>query len=340
MKLITIAIPAYNMEKYLSRCLNSLLDKTIIDFIEIIIINDGSKDNTITIANDYKSKYSECIKVIDKENGGWGSGINAAIRNANGKYFKILDADDWFDSENFVTFISELSKLNVDLILTPYVLDFIHKGKKKKIQFKNVEYNNIYTKSSLGGLNWGHKWFELPTITYRTEILKKNNITISECFYSDIEYDYLPLKYINSFIFCNLEIYHYYIGREGQSVSPEGVTKHYNDHLYICKKLLSYYNNINNVSDLQYITILKRIVIEKTIQNYIALMKFYIDRKKYIPLLYEFDNYIKEYNLELYKEVGENCRLYGLKPIKLWRKFDYNIYRSFLYKVLLTIKNK
>ena len=98
-KLFTIAVPAYNMELYLKRCLDSILLPKLQNSLEVILINDGSKDNTLSIARHYEKQYPEMLKVIDKTNGGWGSAINCEIQEATGKYFKILDADDWFDSK-------------------------------------------------------------------------------------------------------------------------------------------------------------------------------------------------------------------------------------------------
>ena len=108
MKILSIAIPVYNTEKYIKRCMDSILLKEIIDDIEIILVNDGSKDNSINIMNEYKDSYPQSVVVIDKENGGHGSTINAALTVASGKYFRVLDSDDWFDSIDFITFVKNL----------------------------------------------------------------------------------------------------------------------------------------------------------------------------------------------------------------------------------------
>lgn len=333
-KVLTIAIAAYNMEQYLSRCLESLVCIKNIDDVEILIINDGSKDTTLQIARKYESLYPLSVKAIDKPNGGWGSVVNLAIMRATGKYFKLLDADDWYESDPFGEFVSCLSAVSCDLVLTPYVLEYVELGKKKPVLFQNIDFGQIYDYNQLGRLRWGKDWFDLPSITYRTEILQKNHITIAECFYADIEYDYLPLRHIKNFIFLDLLIYRYFIGRVGQSVSREGSTRHYPDHLKITRRVIEYYNTQSQEgTDDIYLEIVKRIAKAKICHNYVVLLRYYLDRIEAGRLLLEFDNYLQGANAELYNEVENNLGILGLRPIKLWRKYSYNIYQSFFYKL-------
>ena len=154
-KVLTIAIAAYNMEQYLSRCLDSLVCINNLDDVEILIINDGSVDATLQIAQKYESLYPLSVKAIDKPNGGWGSVVNLAIMEATGKYFKLLDADDWYESIPFSEFVSYLSTVSCDLVLTPYVLEYIELGKKKPILFQNIEFNKTYDYSQLVQLGGG-----------------------------------------------------------------------------------------------------------------------------------------------------------------------------------------
>ena len=106
MKLLSFVVPSYNSEKYLNKCVDSLLKGG--EDVEIIIVNDGSKDNTIKIAREYEEKYPSIIKVVDKENGGHGSGINSGLEVATGLYFKCVDSDDWVDEDA----LKKLKKLN------------------------------------------------------------------------------------------------------------------------------------------------------------------------------------------------------------------------------------
>ena len=122
-KILTIVIPTYNMESYLRKCLDSLIidDKDLFERLEVLVINDGSKDASSAIAHEYQDKYPHVIRVIDKENGHYGSCVNQGLKEASGVYFRILDADDWFDTETFTNFISLLLTLDVDLVVTDFI---------------------------------------------------------------------------------------------------------------------------------------------------------------------------------------------------------------------------
>ena len=99
MKYISFAIPCYNSEEYMEKCIRSLL--TSGEDVEIIIVNDGSKDKTSEIAHAYREKYPNIIKVVDKENGGHGDAVNSGLSSATGKYFKVVDSDDWVDKKAY-----------------------------------------------------------------------------------------------------------------------------------------------------------------------------------------------------------------------------------------------
>ena len=129
MKVISIAIPTYNMEQWLNRCLDSVVIPEIIDKVEIIVVNDGSRDRSSEIAHSYADRYPDSVIVIDKENGNYGSCVNRALGIATGKYFRILDADDWFDRNGFIGYVNQLESLTVDVVVTHYVKEFV--GRKK-----------------------------------------------------------------------------------------------------------------------------------------------------------------------------------------------------------------
>ena len=333
-KILTVGIAAYNMELYLSRCLDSLVCIGNLNDVEILIVNDGSTDATLQIAQEYESLYSQSVKVIDKPNDGWGSVVNLVIQEATGKYFRLLDADDWYESDSFSEFVSRLSAISSDLVLSPYMLEYVEIGKKRLVPFQNVEFGKIYDYSQLIQLSWGKDWFDLPSITYRTEILQKNHIAIAECFYADIEYDYLPLRYVKNFVFLDLSIYRYFIGRARQSVSREGSTRHYPDHLKITRRVIEYFNiQRQEGTDEVYLEIVKRIAKAKICQNYVVLLSYYLERVEADKLLLDFDAYLQEANVELYNEVEKGLGIPGIYPIRLWRRYKYNIYQSLLYKL-------
>ena len=119
--ILTIAIPAYNVAPYIEQTVSSLVSSKYQNHIEIIIVNDGSSDSTAEVIEKIAKKHS-CVKIINKTNGGHGSSINAGLENAAGKYFRLLDGDDWFDTNEFDQFIEKLLSENADLVLTDYFL--------------------------------------------------------------------------------------------------------------------------------------------------------------------------------------------------------------------------
>ena len=148
-KLLTIVIPTYNMQNYLHRCLDSLLlpDKQM-EQLEVLVINDGSKDKSSTIAHEYEAKYPNTFRVIDKENGNYGSCVNRGLKEATGKYIKVLDADDWFDTMNFEKYISFLAKTDADLVLSDFDYVYNHLTARRFIKFSCYGEDNIFQYSS------------------------------------------------------------------------------------------------------------------------------------------------------------------------------------------------
>jgi glycosyltransferase involved in cell wall biosynthesis len=331
-KILTISIAAYNMQDYLARCLDSLIAPEVMNDTEVLIINDGSKDNTLKIAQEYEKKYPNTFKAIDKPNGGHGSTINKGIELATGKYFRLLDADDWFDTSEFVKLVKTLRNTNCDIILNQHSHEYVYNKITIPQLFKNVEFGKIYTLSE--PISVGRAWFELATSNYRTSILQENNIRISECFYCDIEYSAYPLKFVNTVMFLDLHVYKYFIGREGQSISSVSITKHYQDHLRITKNIIEWYKVNLNEENLAKKDIYHKMLIQKTSSNYIALMLHYSDRKQARKLLKEYDDYLKEQGKEIYNITGSSIKMYGLKPIAIWRCVRLNIYKTQCYHLM------
>lgn len=240
-KILTISIAAYNVQETIERALDSLLDPRVNDVLEIFVVDDGGKDETLTIAKRYAELYPNTVFPIHKENGGYGSTINASLARATGKYFKQLDGDDWFLKENFVEFIDVLKKTDVDCVISE-VADFYAGSEKQEIKeahpniteglhsFADTEFSSVIT---------------MHGSAIKTEILQNNNIHIIEkCFYSDTELVVLPMPYLNTFYMFKKAVYVYYIGAEGQSMSLSGIEKHYPDHEKVYWELVEAYNTI------------------------------------------------------------------------------------------------
>lgn len=239
MKLITFVIPCYNSESYMERAIDSLLKEK--NDIEIIIVNDGSTDDTLKIAKSYEKKYGESIKVIDKENGGHGSGVNAGLKIATGKYFKVVDSDDWVDAASLKEVIKTLKKIDVDMMIVNYVYEKF--GEQKEINYKNtLPENEIFTWDSVGKFKIS-KYLLMHSVIYKTSILKRIKLQLPEhTFYVDNIFVYYPLPSIKTMYYLNVPFYRYYIGREDQSVNERVMIKRIDQQLKVTKMMIDFFD--------------------------------------------------------------------------------------------------
>jgi glycosyltransferase involved in cell wall biosynthesis len=224
------------MEKYLDRSVGSLLVPEVLDKLEIIIVNDGSKDRTLEIANGYKAKYPQSVIVIDKPNGHYGSTVNAALKIATGKYFRILDADDWFNSDALAEFVNKLDTIEVDCIYTHFTS--IYEDKHVLSLLVNVEYNKIF---DLSRYEISNRCLHMHCLTYRRSLLTEIGYTQTEgiC-YTDTEYVYMPLIQAKNICHLDLNVYQYFIGRDDQSMSKESLAKNYAQFLVLLDRMIDF----------------------------------------------------------------------------------------------------
>lgn len=243
-KLLTVVIPAYNAEPFLARCLDSMLKTEYRNATQLLVVNDGSKDRTGKIAEQYASQYSDIVTVIHKENGGHGSGINTGIKNATGKYFKVVDSDDWVEPENYHCFLQKLQEVDCDLIATPFTCVYQKDGQTIRRQVRDIEGRKKLNPGKILDFRTYadklhvrmHQW------TIRTEILKEHNITLTEhSFYVDMQYILYPVPWINTFCIMDEPVYCYRLGDEGQSVAVKNMQKNREQHKNVLCSLVDFY---------------------------------------------------------------------------------------------------
>lgn len=224
-KILSIIIPTYNMENFLIKCLDSLIIKDNFEKIEVWIVNDGSKDKSSYIAHSYENLYPNVFKVIDKVNGNYGSCINEALPKCTGKYVKVLDADDWFDKENLNRFVSDLLVYDVDLIITSIVIENEKTKKGKERMIKVPNYFTVFSfKKMINSPNFFN--IQMHYIAYRTEIFHKISYFQTEGIsYTDQEWIFSPMSLVKTFIVFPYAVYHYLLGREGQTLDPKVFSK-------------------------------------------------------------------------------------------------------------------
>lgn len=245
-KILTISVAAYNVEKFLNKTLTSLIVKNS-KYIEVLVVNDGSKDNTLFIAKQFENKYPEIFRIIDKKNAGHGSTINAGISNASGKYFCVLDGDDWFNSEGFNKYIDSIKRLNSDLIVSNYTEIFDGDGKKRRHEINGVEKFIEYNFDDVANGNR----FGLANMAIKTSILKENKIKIAEnSYYVDMQYIIFPIPFVNTVTFTGIDLYQYRVGQQTQSVSVENLIKNSNSHEKITNSLIEFAYKCNTYKNI------------------------------------------------------------------------------------------
>lgn len=242
-KLLTLVIPTYNMEKYLRRCLDSLIvpDEQM-QLLEVLIINDGSKDSSSKIAHEYQDKYPDTFKVIDKENGNYGSCINRGLKEAKGKYIKILDADDSFDPKVFSSYLYFLQNQDADLVVSNFIFIF-EDGKIGSRKSYNLGSDCINQKYDITiGKLFCKKNIQMHGIAYKTCLLRDMNYVQTEGIsYTDQEWSYTPMFRVRNVSYFSGYLYLYLIGRAGQTMDPSVFSKSINQNeICVIRKLKDY----------------------------------------------------------------------------------------------------
>lgn len=245
MKYISFAIPCYNSEEYMAHAIESILVGG--EDVEILIINDGSKDGTLKIAKEFEEKYPTIVRAIDKENGGHGDAVNAGLRNATGKYFKVVDSDDWVD-ENSLRKILELMHgweehdMEVDMLVSNYVYEKVGAPHKKVIHYRGVlPENQIFSWKDAGHFGIA-QYILMHSVIYRTDLLKLNQLELPKhTFYVDNIYVYYPLPYVKKIYYLDVNFYRYYIGREDQSVNEKVMIGRLDQQIFVTKTMIDMY---------------------------------------------------------------------------------------------------
>lgn len=235
MKYLTFTVPCYNSESYMRRCVDSLL--CFGKDAEIILIDDGSTDGTGEIADEYQNRFPDIVKTVHKENGGHGSGVNKGLEMAEGLYFKVVDSDDWLDPEACQKLLFRIRELcgggryefaeNIpDLFICNYVYDHLDEGSSRVMDYRNVfPDEKMCTWNSIGRFK-PSQYLIMHSLIFRTEVLRKSNVKLpGHTFYVDNLFSYQPLPYADNLYYMDIDLYHYYLGREDQSVNEKVLMK-------------------------------------------------------------------------------------------------------------------
>lgn len=233
-KILSVCVPTYNMESLLSRCLDSfVLDKETMSQLEIIVVNDGSKDKSLEIANQYHYDYPDTFVVIDKPNGNYGSCINAALKRATGTYFRICDADDTYDGNNLRQYIEYLRVCDTDVVISEYTVCRLDNSIVKTVSIPTAIAKNKY---SLDTFSFDKNCVSNSIVMHclcvkRQALLDNGYVQLEGISYTDTQFVFSSLLFSDTVSFIPLRIYNYYLGRDGQTMSTASLLKSYM-HLY------------------------------------------------------------------------------------------------------------
>ncbi len=244
MKLLTVAIPSYNSECYLSKCIESLLPGG--NDVEIIVVNDGSKDRTSEIGHEYEAKYPGIVKVIDKPNGGHGSAVNAGLAAASGLYYKVVDSDDWVKESAYLAVLDKLrefvgSSTVLDMMIFNYVYEKEGAKRKKVMRYNHaLPVNKVFGWNEVGHFRTG-KYMLMHSVIFRTKMLRECGINLPEhTFYVDNIFVWEPLPYVKNMYYMDVNFYRYYIGRDDQSVNEKVMIARIDQQLRVNKIMIDY----------------------------------------------------------------------------------------------------
>lgn len=305
MKLVSFIIPCYNSSSYMRHCIESILPGG--DDVEILIVNDGSnKDNTLEIAKEYEQKYPNICRAIDKENGGHGSTINIGLKEAKGLYIRVVDSDDWLSTDALRVLMSKIKEMNnknqnPDLYVTNFLYDKVGKTHKKTMNYrKALPKDKIITWDNIDKFGLGH-YLLMHSLTYKTDILRKSKLVLPEhTFYCDNLYAYVPLEYVETVYYLDETLYHYYIGREDQSVNEKIMISRLSQQYRVTYQMLNDVNvmDIANKNKRNYLLNYMSIIMTVT-----SILSIRSHEDKWLIEKDKLWNYVKEKDMRLYKKL-------------------------------------
>ena len=313
--ILSIIIPSYNVSRFVLKTIKSLvINNKNADKIEILVVNDGSRDDTAMVVDDFIKKYSSgknCIvKLIDKENGGHGSTINVGISKASGKYLRIIDGDDWVNTEDFEKLIEILEHENSDIVVTNYSED-LYCGRSVNLKKINIydfmqpgcqyDFDDLCYEG-YGFDNWGPI---LATSNIKLSKLKEADFKLSEkTFYVDMEYNTYYLPFIKTISYYDLDIYRYFIGRSQQSTSLKSFVKNIEHHERVIKNMLEYTNN-STMSDVKKKYVYEKLALPMIKVHYNLLTDITKNKRDFI----RFDKIIQDKLPSSYNDFGKKVSI-------------------------------
>ncbi len=320
-KLLSISVAAYNLSDMIKQCLDSFVNSEVSEYLEVIVTDDGSKDNTVDIVKEYVKKYPDVVKLVTQRNQGPGSTVNSGIKHATGKYFRMVDGDDRVVTSNLKELITYLDNTNVDMIINNY--DYLdHKTEKiiDTVSFDINEYEEFKFEDICDEI-----YLEMHNVIFKTSILQNNKIKLDNGFYTDVQYLLYPLPHVKTCVYLPISIYVYRINQANQSVSFTSMQKNYDQHDQRLHNLIDFYKSKKKLEENTSNFILQRIV-NFADNQLVTLLSFDIDNKQIEK--------IKKYNEQLSKNERLFSKYSKSKKYKILKLSNYKL-TNLLHKLII-----
>lgn len=245
MKLLSITIPCYNSQDYMRKCIESLLPGG--EDVEILIVNDGSKDDTASIGQEYQERYPTIVRLINKENGGHGSAVNAGLANATGIFFKVVDSDDWVKESAYLAILNRLKELLggnrfIDMFVSNFVYEKVGEKHHKVMSYRRaLPQGEVFGWGDVKHFSPGH-YILMHSVIFRTQLLRECGLVLPEhTFYVDNLFVFEPLPFVKNVYYMDVNFYRYYIGRADQSVNEQVMISRIDQQILVNKLMVDYY---------------------------------------------------------------------------------------------------
>lgn len=331
MKTITFAVPCYNSAAYMDVCIESILKCG--DDIEIIIVDDGStKDDTAAKADAWQERVPGIIRAVHQENGGHGQAVNTGLSHATGRYFKVVDSDDWLDAPAMREIMDYLRlqgerEVQTDLVIGNYVYEKVHEDSRTVMHYRNV----FPEGHEFGWNEVGHflqsQYLLMHSVIYRTQLLRDIGLVLPQhTFYVDNIFVYVPLPHVKTLYYRDVDMYRYYIGREDQSVNESVMMGRIDQQLRVTRLMIDAVRLPDGVPE-------KRL--EHYMENYLSMMMCIcsiflrmIDTDEAEDKREAIWDYLKQNNPDVYRRIRRSALNMGTNlPTQLGRRIGITGYR-------------
>ena len=253
-KILSFGIPCYNSSAYMDHCISSILEGSdYAEDVQIIVVDDGStKDDTLAKAQDWERRYPGIVKAVHQENGGHGIAVMKGLENAEGTYYKVVDSDDWVDADALKALLRQLRRFEelgtrVDLVISNYVYEHVEDGKQNYVSYEALPKNKIFTWDDIGHFSMS-KYLLMHSLCYRADVLRDGGLPMPpHTFYVDNIYAYVPLPRCRTMYYADIDLYRYFIGREGQSVNEATMVKRLDQQFRVTRIMMNSFHLFDDI---------------------------------------------------------------------------------------------